>query len=775
MKRFRVLISPCLLISLVCFIKQAEAQFVMGSATYSQNLNTLGTGSITAVGGNLGSHNATLTGWYFEETGSNQNTTMTADDGSNANGDSYNYGANLGSDRSLGLLQTGTLNSSFGFYFTNNTGFTITRLFVRFVGKQWRLGEAGRLDKLDFQYSANATSLNNGNWFDADALDFIAPVNVGIPGPLNGNDPANQTTAIYIIQNLFIVQGSSFFIKWTDFDATGNDDGLAIDNVDIAFLFNPYSTEHFRTVQSGAWINLNTWESSPDNISWLPATTIPTAHAETIIIRNSHTVSYAAIIGVDELTIANGGVLDIVNGNFLIVDGPGDDVNIQNGGAMHLSIANTPPNFSDASAVLNVRGGGNVVADASASTAKFIINGTTAELGGSGNLAVPAIGGLEIGTSSYVTMISNKTVTGNIFLLSDSYVELGNNSLTVTGTIAGGANNSHVITNATGFLKIKNVGITQVDFPVGHSISSYNPVSFSNPGTIIDFDVRIVSGISPSIAFPAYAVNRTWVINTSAVPSTGVITKFQYDAAHCNVGVLPQPQPMELLKNVSLVWNVIATNLSPVGSDPFIVTANSVTSFNTLFSVGRNGGWALPVQLLSFNAVKRNNTSSEILWELGVCCSRNASFEVQRSIDGNSFMRVITVGGSETNRFYKTEDDSLPEGMIYYRLKITDENGKITYSKVIMILNKKTVINSARLYPSIVLSTATLDINAEENKLFDYIITDMNGRVLSKKQLQVLRGNNRTELKLDHLAVGIFTIIISNGSKTIFIGQFARQ
>ncbi|TMI61820.1 MAG: hypothetical protein E6H07_18150 [Bacteroidetes bacterium] len=877
MKRFRVLISPCLLISLVCFIKQAEAQFVMGSATYSQNLNTLGTGSITAVGGNLGSHNATLTGWYFEETGSNQNTTMTADDGSNANGDSYNYGANLGSDRSLGLLQTGTLNSSFGFYFTNNTGFTITRLFVRFVGKQWRLGEAGRLDKLDFQYSANATSLNNGNWFDADALDFIAPVNVGIPGPLNGNDPANQTTAIYIIQNLFIVQGSSFFIKWTDFDATGNDDGLAIDNVDIAFLFNPYSTEHFRTVQSGAWINLNTWESSPDNISWLPATTIPTAHAETIIIRNSHTVSYAAIIGVDELTIANGGVLDIVNGNFLIVDGPGDDVNIQNGGAMHLSIANTPPNFSDASAVLNVsgggilkvnadgmtdagigvnsnnivykdqsiletgigfstagvtyfpnvnaatipvfrtvnfgaltvganttttingvfeangtglftwenggnkifrngiRGGGNVVADASASTAKFIINGTTAELGGSGNLAVPAIGGLEIGTSSYVTMISNKTVTGNIFLLSDSYVELGNNSLTVTGTIAGGANNSHVITNATGFLKIKNVGITQVDFPVGHSISSYNPVSFSNPGTIIDFDVRIVSGISPSIAFPAYAVNRTWVINTSAVPSTGVITKFQYDAAHCNVGVLPQPQPMELLKNVSLVWNVIATNLSPVGSDPFIVTANSVTSFNTPFSVGRNGGWALPVQLLSFNAVKRNNTSSEILWELGVCCSRNASFEVQRSIDGNSFMRVITVGGSETNRFYKTEDDSLPEGMIYYRLKITDENGKITYSKVIMILNKKTVINSARLYPSIVLSTATLDINAEENKLLDYIITDMNGRVLSKKQLQVLRGNNRTELKLDHLAVGIFTIIISNGSKTIFIGQFARQ
>lgn len=864
-------------ISLVCFIKPAEAQFIMSSAAYSQTLNSLGTGNITAAGGNLGSHNAILNGWYFEETGSNQNTTMTADDGNSSTGDSYNYGATAGANRSLGCMQSGTLNPSFGFYFTNNTGFTVTRLYVRFIGKQWRLGEAGRLDKLDFQYSANATSLNTGNWFDADALDFIAPITVGTPGPFNGDDPANQTTVTYIIQNLFIVQGTSFFIKWTDYDATGNDDGLAIDDVDIAFLFNPYSTEYFRTVQSGTWIDLNTWESSPDNLSWGPATTIPTADAQTITIRNGHTVSYAATIGIDETIIGNGGVLDILNGNLLIINGPGDDANIQNGGMMKLSMANTPPDFADASAVLNVssggvirinaggmtgagtgvnsnsivyqhqailetgigfsssgvtyfpnvngstipvfrtinsgslvvganttttingvfeasgtglvtwqnsgdkifrngiRGGGSITANASADAAKFIINGTTAELGGSGSLTLPAIGGLGIGSSSYVSMISDKTVTGNIFLLNDSYIELGGNSLTVAGTIAGGATNSHVITNGNGSLKIKNVGTTQVDFPVGHSVSSYNPVSFSNPGTIIDFDVRVVSGINPVIAFPTYAVNRTWVINTSAVPSTGVITKFQYEAAHCNVGVLPQPQPMELLKNVSMVWSVIAANLNPAGAGPFIVTANSVTSFNTPFSLGRTGGWALPVRLISFNAAKTSNTSADLFWELAICCSRDASFEVQRSIDGSNYIPVATIGGSETNRFYKTEDNSMPEGFIYYRLKITDENGKITYSKVVTILNKKGIINSARLYPSIVQTAATLDINASENKLLGYVVTDINGRVLSNKQLQVIRGNSKTELKLDHLPAGIYNIILSNESTTVFVARFVKQ
>jgi hypothetical protein len=72
-------------------------------------------------------------------------------------------------------------------------------------------------------------------------------------------------------------------------------------------------------------------------------------------------------------------------------------------------------------------------------------------------------------------------------------------------------------------------------------------------------------------------------------------------------------------------------------------------------------------------------------------------------------------------------------------------------------------------------TTATIDINAAENKLLDYIITDMNGRILSKKQVQVFRGNNKTELRLDHLPAGIYNIILSNKSATVFVARFAKQ
>ena len=47
-----------------------------------------------------------------------------------------------------------------GACFTNNTGAPVTALDIAYIGEQWRLGLAGRrADRLDFQYSLDATSL----------------------------------------------------------------------------------------------------------------------------------------------------------------------------------------------------------------------------------------------------------------------------------------------------------------------------------------------------------------------------------------------------------------------------------------------------------------------------------------------------------------------------------------------------------------------------------------------------------------------------------------
>jgi uncharacterized protein len=120
----------------------------------------------------------------------------------------------------------------FGAVFTNNTGATINLLDIAFTGELWRLGTASRTDRIAFQYSTNATSLTTGTYLDFSALDFVTP-NTSEPGAKDGNGKGNFTTISATIADLNIANNSNFWIRWTDFNAGGADDGLAIDDFSL--------------------------------------------------------------------------------------------------------------------------------------------------------------------------------------------------------------------------------------------------------------------------------------------------------------------------------------------------------------------------------------------------------------------------------------------------------------------------------------------------------------------------------------------------------------
>ena len=123
-----------------------------------------------------------------------------------------------------------------GAQFTNNTGGTITSLNIAYTGEQWRVGLVNRnaADRLDFQLSTNATSLNSGTWTDHDSLDFNGPVvNAPSIGALDGNAAANRTLLSSTITGLNVANGSSFWIRWADFNITNSDDGLSVDDFSL--------------------------------------------------------------------------------------------------------------------------------------------------------------------------------------------------------------------------------------------------------------------------------------------------------------------------------------------------------------------------------------------------------------------------------------------------------------------------------------------------------------------------------------------------------------
>lgn len=63
-------------------------------------------------------------------------------------------------------------------------------------------------------------------------LDFITPNTTGT-NTKDGNAPGNRTELSYTIRNLSIPNGAVFLIRWIDPNISGNDDGLAVDDLRI--------------------------------------------------------------------------------------------------------------------------------------------------------------------------------------------------------------------------------------------------------------------------------------------------------------------------------------------------------------------------------------------------------------------------------------------------------------------------------------------------------------------------------------------------------------
>src|SRR5262245_26158845 len=214
--------------------QSARAAFIAinTQSNYFQNFN-----SLISQG-----KSSTLTpGWAFKEFGTGNNQ-IEADNGGSASAGVYSYGGLKASDRALGDLRAdGGKYGMFGANFQNTGPGPITRLNVSYTGEEWRLGAEGRgADRLQFQYSVHASSLDSGTWINAPGLDFLTPNLTGV-GAHDGTLAANQTQVAGVINFLNIPVGGTFWVRWVDaqLPGGGKEDGLAIDNFSITAVPEP--------------------------------------------------------------------------------------------------------------------------------------------------------------------------------------------------------------------------------------------------------------------------------------------------------------------------------------------------------------------------------------------------------------------------------------------------------------------------------------------------------------------------------------------------------
>src|SRR5262245_17559235 len=185
-----------------------------------------------------------VTGWAGSNyLGSGSVTEYRAQDGTLAGGSGgrgvVSFGAQNSTDRALGELPTSNQISRFGVSLVNNTSTTFTQFSLNFTGEQWRRGDilapaATPGNTLQYQYSLTAANINSSGFTTLGSIlspnTQAAPLNVG----LDGNNPANQVPVSLLVGGINWAPGATLTFRWNGFDISGQDDGLAIDNVSFS-------------------------------------------------------------------------------------------------------------------------------------------------------------------------------------------------------------------------------------------------------------------------------------------------------------------------------------------------------------------------------------------------------------------------------------------------------------------------------------------------------------------------------------------------------------
>lgn len=215
------------------------ASLTADNLSYSQNFDSLAAPPLT-IGTSVPS------GFGFAEEGSGADLVYGVSPGDSTAAQTYSFGRTSSTaalDRAFGGLRLASVNPTIAGCWINNTNASITSIAITYDGEMWRYGATGRVDRLDFQYSIDATSPLTGTWIDLDELDFSTPNLTGSVGSRIGNDSTNRQAGITsVISGLSVPAGSTFYIRFRDFDTPGTqDDGLAIDNFSLTATISPTS------------------------------------------------------------------------------------------------------------------------------------------------------------------------------------------------------------------------------------------------------------------------------------------------------------------------------------------------------------------------------------------------------------------------------------------------------------------------------------------------------------------------------------------------------
>ncbi|MBS1668960.1 MAG: T9SS type A sorting domain-containing protein [Bacteroidetes bacterium] len=175
----------------------------------------------------------------------------------------------------------------------------------------------------------------------------------------------------------------------------------------------------------------------------------------------------------------------------------------------------------------------------------------------------------------------------------------------------------------------------------------------------------------------------------------------------------------------------------------------------------------LPILLLGFTA-NRMDEATTLNWEISEAIDLDG-FEILAGTEANQLKRMAWVGGTTNKTQYEFVDTNPLQSIRYYQLRLAEKSGHSILSKIVSVRN----FNGNRpwifVQPNLVEQSAELVIDSKEDQSFQLNIISMDGRIVRKTNLKVVKGRNTLTIDLERLSSGMYLIsaIDSRGEKVV--------
>ena len=181
----------------------------------------------------------------------------------------------------------------------------------------------------------------------------------------------------------------------------------------------------------------------------------------------------------------------------------------------------------------------------------------------------------------------------------------------------------------------------------------------------------------------------------------------------------------------------------------------------------------LSIQLLSFDALVfgRHTTVS---WK-AVTKSEYETFFLERSLDGKTFSSISEHKAKGKGTFSYSYQDAATASTCYYRLKLVEEGGRISSSKILTVAQKTNGSGILRtIYPNPAKDVLYLEIGSSSNQAITVAIIDLAGRQV-KKVVFPATTTGIFQLSLADVTAGSYVLLVDNGAiqqeKKIVVGE----